>query len=111
MALDDEERLGKIYEKLEGVPDDKWRAQEQYFETSLGGYTFRLYGSYDDGCVMETGVCVLDSSERPLHDFDHAPGLSDVFGRLVKRELELEAEKEEDEKEKSKGKFDDFLDM
>jgi hypothetical protein len=84
---EEEEQLEKIYAKLEEVPDDKWREENQYFYTSLGGFTFRLYGSHDDGCVVETGVCVLDSEENVLADHEHAPGLSDVFGRLVKREM------------------------
>lgn len=111
MALEDEARLEKIYEKLEGVEDDRWRTEEHYFETSLGGFTFHLYGSYDDGCVMDTGVRVLDSSERLLHDYQNASGLSEVFKRLVEREMKIEAEREEEEIEKSKGKLDDFLDV
>lgn len=111
MALDDETRLQKIYKKLEGVPDEKWWTEEDYFYTSLGGFTFYVYGSADEsGHVEEVGVRVFDCDENELANYEHAPGLSDVFGWLLKSPWERQEAQREKEIERNREKLDDFLD-
>ena len=111
MALDDITELEKLYDKLQEVALDEWREEHHNFYVYKKGLKFVLYGTADEyGNAEDTGVCVMNSNEDVVHDFEHAPGMSDVFGQLVKREMAALEREREKEKQRSRKTLSEFLD-
>ncbi|MBD3259503.1 hypothetical protein GF371_02620 [Candidatus Woesearchaeota archaeon] len=111
MALDDRAELDKLYDKLQEVSLDEWREEHHNFYVYKKGLKFVLYGTADEyGNPESTGVCVLNSNEDVVADFERAPGMSSVFSELVKREMAALERQREKEKEQSRKTLSEFLD-
>jgi hypothetical protein len=111
MAIEDRTELDKLYDKLGNVPIDEWREEHHNFYVYKKGLKFVLYGTADEyGNPESTGVCVLNSNEDVVADFEHAPGMSDVFGQLVKKEMAALEKERKKEKERSRKTLSEFLD-